>query len=85
MPTQRNQESLQFHSLFRRAVRGEFDGGTITTDAGGLRRREVEKRPGIIAPFAASFRDQRDPARIDTRVEKLVAQRLYGLPWAPKT
>ena len=79
MPTQCNQESLQFHPLFRRAVRGQFDGGAITTDAGGLLLREVEKRTGIIAQFAACFTDHRDPARIDHGVEELVGQRVYGL------
>jgi hypothetical protein len=79
MPTQCNQESLQFHSLFRREVRGQFDGGTVTSDAGGLLLREVEKRAGIIAQFAACFRDYRDPARIEHSVEELVAQRVYGL------
>jgi len=79
LDTQCNQESLQFHPLFRRAVRGEFDGGAITTDAGGLLLREVEKRTGIIAQFAACFTDHRDPARIEHGVEELVGQRVYGL------
>ena len=79
MPTQCNQESLQFHPLVRRAVRGQFDGGTITTDAGGLLLREVEKRTRIIAQFAACVRDHRKAERIEHRVEELVAQRVYGL------
>ncbi len=79
MPTQCNQESLQFHPLFRREVRGQFDGGTITTDAGGLLLREVEKRTGIIAQFAACFRDHRKAERIEHGVKELVAQRVYGL------
>ncbi len=79
MDTQCNQASSQFHPLFRRAVRGQFDGGTITTDAGGLLLREVEQRTGIIAQYAAGFRDQRDPARIEHGVKELVAQRVYGL------
>ena len=41
--------------------------------------REVEKRTGIVAQFAACFRDHRDPARIEHTVEELVAQRVYGL------
>jgi len=77
--TQCNEESLQFHPLVRREVRGEFDGGTITTDAGGLLLREVEKRTGIIVRFAACFRDHRDPARIEHGVKDLVAPRVYGL------
>ena len=46
-----------------------------------MRRREAEKRTGIIAQFAACFTDHRDPARIEHRVEELVAQRVYGLAW----
>lgn len=37
MPTECNQESFQFHPLRKREVRGRFDGGAITSDAGGLR------------------------------------------------
>jgi len=79
MPTQCNQETLKFHPLDKREVRGQFDGGTITSDAGGLLLREVEKRTGIIAQFAACFRDHRKRERIEHRVEELVAQRVYGL------
>ena len=79
MPTQCNQEFLEFHPLDKREVRGGFDGGAITSDAGGLLLREVEKRTGIIAQFAACFRDQRKAERIEHRVEELVAQRVYGL------
>jgi hypothetical protein len=60
-------------------VRGGFDGGTITSDAGGLLLREVEKRTGIIQQFAACFRDHRRAERIEHGVEELVAQRVYGL------
>ena len=70
---------MEFHPLDKREVRGGFDGGTITSDAGGLLLREVEKRTGIIAQFAACFRDHRQAERIKHRVEELVAQRVYGL------
>jgi len=79
LPTQCNQESLKFHPLDKREVRGGFNGGTITSDAGGLLLREVEKRTGIIAQFAACFRDHRQAERTEHRVEELVAQRVYGL------
>jgi hypothetical protein len=79
LPTQCNQESLKFHPLDEREVRGGFNGGTITSDAGGLLLREVEKRTGIIAQFAACFRDHRQAERTEHRVEELVAQRVYGL------
>ena len=79
MPTQCNQEFLEFHPLEQREVRGGFDGGVITSDAGGLLLREVEKRTGIIQQFAACFRDHRRAERIEHGVEELVAQRVYGL------
>jgi hypothetical protein len=79
LPTQCNQEFLEFHPLNEREVRGGFDGGAITSDAGGLLLREVEKRTGIIQQFAACFRDHRQAERIEHGVEQLVAQRVYGL------
>ena len=79
MPTQCHQEFLEFHPLDPREVGGGFDGGTITSDAGGLLLREVEKRTGIIQQFAACFRDHRQAERIEHGVEEWVAQRVYGL------
>jgi hypothetical protein len=65
--------------LNQRQVVGRFDGGAITSDAGGLLLREVERRTGIIARFAACFRDHRKPEQIEHTVRELVAQRVYGL------
>jgi hypothetical protein len=60
-------------------VVGRFDGGAITTDAGGLLLREVEKRTRMIERFAACFRDHRKPEQVEHTVQQLVAQRVYGL------
>lgn len=79
MQTQCNQESFEFHPLAKREVRGRFDGGAITTDAGGLLLREVERRTGIIRQFAACFTDHRERERIEHTVRELVAQRVYAL------
>ena len=72
-------EQYEFHPLGNREVVGRFDGGDITTDAGGLLLREVEQRTGIIRRFAACFRDYRDRRFTEFTVEELVAQRVYGL------
>lgn len=72
-------EQYKFHALGNREVVGHFDGGDITTDAGGLLLREVEQRTGIIRRFAACFRDYRDPRFTEFTVEELVAQRVYAL------
>lgn len=74
IPTQ-----LEFHAIGNRGVVGRFDGGNITSDAGGLLLRETEKRTGILSEFAKCFEDLRDPDLIEHTVAELVAQRVYGL------
>jgi hypothetical protein len=79
METQCTPSQLEFHALGQREVIGKFDGGCITSDAGGLLLRETEKRTGIIQGFAQCFTDLRDQELIEHTVEELVAQRVYGL------
>ena len=79
MRTQCNPFQLEFHALGRRKVIGNFDGGNITSDAGGLLLRETEKRTGIICQFAQCFKDLRNPKQIEHTIKELVSQRVYGL------
>jgi hypothetical protein len=79
MVTQCNQQSFPFHALGRREVVARFDGGKISSDAGGLLLREAERITAIIRQFAACFRDYRDPELIEHTVKELVAQRIYAL------
>ncbi len=79
MQTECTQVSFQFHPLSQRDVVARFDGGSITSDGGGLLLREVERRTGILEQFAACFTDHRDPRFIEHSVQELVGQRVYGL------
>ena len=79
MQTECNTQRLDFQPLTTRDVRGMFDGGAITSDAGALLLREVEAKLGIIGRFADCFTDHRDPERIEHTVGQLIAQRVYGL------
>ena len=79
MATECNQFVFGFHPQKRREIRAQFDGGTITSDGGGLLLREVEKRIRILRQFAACFTDYRNPDLIEHTVQELVAQRDYGL------
>ncbi|MGD2108540.1 MAG: IS1380 family transposase [Phycisphaerae bacterium] len=79
MCAQCNQESFAFHALGRREVVARFDGGRISSDAGGLLLREAERITGTIGQFAACFTDHRNPDLIEHTVEELLAQRLYAL------
>jgi hypothetical protein len=58
---------------------GRFDGGTISSDAGGLLLRECERATRIVGQFARCFTDHRDEELIEHSVEELVAQRVYAL------
>ncbi len=77
--TECTQASFAFASDTQRTVVAKFDGGTITTEGGGLLLHQVEQKAGILRQFAACFRDFRDPTRIDHTVEELVRQRVYAL------
>jgi hypothetical protein len=79
MSTECTQERFDFHPLHRRDVVARFDGGEITSDAGALLLREVERRTKILRQLSGCFTDYRDPERIEHSVFELVAQRIYGL------
>lgn len=79
METECSQLTFEFQPLRARQVSARFDGGTITSDAGGLLLRQVEGKAGIIADFARCFDDFRDSELIEFTVEELVKQRVYGL------
>jgi hypothetical protein len=70
---------MVFQQLGRREVIGRFDGGTISSDAGGVLLREVERQCGILKRVAGCFEDYRDPERIEHRVEELIKQRVYAI------
>ena len=63
MQTECIEKSFVFQSLGRRGVVGKFDGGTITSDAGALLLREVDRTTSIIEKFAGCFEDFRNPDR----------------------
>ena len=58
---------------------GAFDGGRLTSDSGVLLLREAARLFDVTRRLAACFRDHRDPARVEHRLETLVAQRVLGL------
>jgi hypothetical protein len=80
MQTECIREQMEFQHLGRRGVIGRFDGGKISSDAGGLLLREVESRFDILKRLAKDcFRDYRDKDRIEHSVESLLKQRVFGI------
>lgn len=79
MPTQCNTKPLEFEPHGRRRVVADFDGGPITSDAGALLLRRVDRHLSVSDQVAACFTDHRDPKRIHYSLRKLIAQRIVGI------
>ena len=79
MRTECTPEKFLFQGLGKRKVEVAFDGGAITSDAGGLLLREVEARFGIIEQFAECFKDHRNADLIEHTVFELVGQQATPL------
>jgi hypothetical protein len=56
-----------------------FDGGAITSDAGGLLLGATDQAIGLIERFAGCFADHRHSHLIEHEVTTLVGQRVFGL------
>ena len=79
MKTEGNENRCRFQRLGSREVVADFEGGTVSSDGGGMLLRQVEQKFGIIEQFADCFTDRRDPARTEHSLKELLAQRICGL------
>jgi hypothetical protein len=79
MPKECSAAALEFTGFDGRSVVAAFDGGAITSDAGALLRGETDRAIGLVARFAACFRDRRRPDLIEHDVRTLVMQRMFGI------
>ena len=79
MQTDCSLSQLAFQAFNGRTVNASFDGGHITSDAGGLLLREIEEGQAFIHRFSQCFKDLRDARFVEHSVYQLVSQRTYGL------
>ena len=79
MPTQCNTKPLEFEPHGRRRVVADFDGGPITSDAGTLLLRRVDRHLSVSDQVAACFTDHRDPKRVQYSLRTLITQRILGI------
>ena len=79
MQQQYDRKQFQFQGLGNRKVVGEFDGGILTSDAGGLLLSELDLRCKILDSFAECFTDCRHESYLEHSVRQMVAQRVYGI------
>jgi len=79
MKTECTSKQITFQELGSRKVVGTFNGGTITSDGGGVLLREIDRRKEILKGFSHCFTDYRDQNTIEHTVAELVSQRVFGL------
>ncbi|HEV7880974.1 IS1380 family transposase [Bradyrhizobium sp.] len=79
MPTDCIPTLFDFAPVEGRKVVANFDGGAITSDAGGLLLGATDKVLGLTRRLAACFKDHRDPDLIEHRLETLLTQRITAI------
>jgi len=79
MPTECNPDLFGFARVEGRAVVASFDGGAITSDAGGLLLGATDRAIRLVDRFASCFQDSRSARLIEHEVRTLVGQRVFGL------
>jgi len=79
MQTECNADLFGFARVEGRSVVAAFDGGKITSDAGGLLLGAADQAVGLIDRFAQCFRDSRSEELIEHTVATMVGQRIFGI------
>ena len=79
MPTECSADLFGFARVEGRAVVASFDGGAITSDAGGLLLGATDRAIGLVDRFARCFQDVRAAELIEHEVQTLVGQRVFGI------
>ena len=79
MQTECSAERSMFGRVEGRAVMAEFDGGALTSDAGGLLLGAADQHLGLVRRIARCFRDARDPRLVEHSVATLIGQRVFGI------
>ena len=74
--TECTQSGFEFQAHFSRDVVARFDGGTMTSDAGGLLLRETDQRLNLLPRLAQCFLDGRYSTRIEHSAAEMVSQRV---------
>jgi hypothetical protein len=70
---------FDFPAVQRKKVTVAFDGGMLSSNAGVLLLRGVERRLGVAARLAACLADRRDPERIEHTVEEMLRLRMFAI------
>ncbi len=72
-------KQFEFPGLKRRQIITQFSGGAITSDAGGVLIRQIDRRLGLTKAIAKEIHDPRRQKSCDHSLLSLLRQRIYGL------
>jgi Transposase DDE domain group 1 len=70
---------IEFGRLGRRVVEGQFDGASMTSDAGVMLLGATDRKLGLMQAVGKCIADPRSPLLITHSVAELMRQRVYGL------
>jgi hypothetical protein len=63
----------------RRTMSASFDGGSLSSDAGLLLLREVDRKLCLTRRLASCVTDSRDLSKVRLSVEEMLRQRIFGI------
>jgi hypothetical protein len=72
-------KQLRFQSLFYKEVIADFEGGRITSDAGGLLLRELDQRYRLAEKVSRCLHDPRETHKVKHDLLTLVRQRIFAI------
>jgi len=71
--------AFAFPAVARKKVSAAFDGGMLSSDAGVLLLRNIEKKLGIAQRLSGCLKDRRDPDLIKHTVEEMLRLRMFAI------
>ena len=77
--TECNHEAFAFSNCRKRQVRGNFAGGSISSNGGALLLREVDRRLGLTARVGRALGDRRQRGKVRHEVVTMVRQRVHAV------
>lgn len=74
-----NTQPLLFSNLKNKKIQADFNGGSLTSDAGAALLQEVDNRIGLINAINRCIPDPRHPFFIVHDQKTMLAQRIFGI------
>ena len=74
-----NTQPLLFASLGSKKIQADFKGGSLTSDAGALLLRQVDKKLGLLDALDRCLPDPRHASYTTHAQKTLLAQRIFGI------